>query len=307
MIDISEEMAATEALRHNEHLLRRLAETVPVGLAEIGPAGAVLFSNQTFRTLLGDRATGSPDGAATSARSPDDALLAAAVDDCLGAGIDSELDVCLPGGASTPARVCRVALRSLVEGGRTRGALLCVVDVTELKHRAATDALTGLSNRASIFETLSGALGHGPTGVIFIDLDAFKPINDRFGHEVGDRVLAQVGDALRASVRETDVVGRVGGDEFVVVCPEVSSPGGVLEIAARVKDAVTTCRLPDTAAAPLTASVGATWVPRASVSADAAVARADAAMYRAKRQRATGPLLVCTDDAPRAERSPERV
>jgi diguanylate cyclase (GGDEF)-like protein/PAS domain S-box-containing protein len=307
MIDISEEMAATEALRHNEELLRRLAETVPVGLAEIGADRTVLFSNQTFRALLGHGAIGSAEDLTATVGGPDADLLSATIDDCVRTGIDSEVDIRLAAGPTAPARVCRVALRSLVEGGRTRGALICVVDVTELKARAATDPLTGLGNRSSIFEVLDRALARGPTGVVFIDLDRFKPINDGWGHEVGDRVLARVADVLRTSVREGDTVGRVGGDEFVVVCPQVASTGPLLEIAARIKDAVAACEVAHRASPRVTASVGVAWVARASVSADEAVARADAAMYTAKRQRATGPVLWSAERPARADFAPGHV
>ncbi|WP_426572871.1 diguanylate cyclase domain-containing protein [Aquihabitans sp. McL0605] len=91
----------------------------------------------------------------------------------------------------------------------------------ELQHSASHDALTGLVNRSHFFATVDGHLARSTTslGVLYLDLDGFKPINDQWGHGYGDQVLQVVADRLRASVRPTDTVGRLGGDEFAVACP----------------------------------------------------------------------------------------
>jgi len=291
IIDISEEMAATEALRYREQLLRRLTETVPVGLAELASDRSVRFVNPTLSRLLSDHGLRSPEGLVADLPPADAVCLGSAIDDCVDSGIDSEVDIHLPSTPSAPTRICRVALRSLVEGDRIRGALLCVVDVTELTIKAATDPLTGLHNRASIFEVAERALRSGRTGLLFIDLDRFKPVNDRFGHELGDHLLVVVSDAMREVVRETDTIGRIGGDEFLVVCPQVGGPDALLEIGQRVIDAVAACRVPGHPDPSVTASIGALWTEAAEVSVDAAVARADAAMYAAKNERSRTPLL----------------
>lgn len=95
----------------------------------------------------------------------------------------------------------------------------------ELAHLALHDQLTGLANRALLRENIESALAVSarttqPVAMMFIDLDGFKLINDRLGHSVGDDVLREVALRLRSVVRETDVIGRFGGDEFIVLCPE---------------------------------------------------------------------------------------
>ena len=88
---------------------------------------------------------------------------------------------------------------------------------------ADTDVLTGLQNRRSIMESLaSNLLSHqGRVAAIYLDLDHFKPVNDEYGHHVGDQLLNAVAERLRDRVRTTDQAGRHGGDEFLVVCPGI--------------------------------------------------------------------------------------
>lgn len=94
----------------------------------------------------------------------------------------------------------------------------------ELQHAATHDALTGLANREKFFSTVDSHLAAADAlGVLYLDLDGFKPINDRWGHGYGDRVLVAVADRLRASVRPIDTVARLGGDEFAVACPDAST------------------------------------------------------------------------------------
>lgn len=116
----------------------------------------------------------------------------------------------------------------LDEDGQPWGESLVGVDVTEqrreqalLRRRAETDALTGLANRSSIFARLRETLVEGASGagVLFCDLDGFKAVNDRLGHHTGDLLLAEVARRLAAVVEPGELVGRLGGDEFIVVSP----------------------------------------------------------------------------------------
>lgn len=111
--------------------------------------------------------------------------------------------------------------------------------VEQLQHEVAHDGLTGLLNRVGLLETLEAAtaravLAGGHCGVLFLDLDGFKAVNDRVGHRAGDEVLVVVADRLRAAVRATDRVGRVGGDEFAVVCEPVSGIAELDAVAERI-------------------------------------------------------------------------
>ncbi len=167
-----------------------------------------------------------------------------------------------------------------------------VDDVTEavgiertLRSQATLDALTGVLHRSGLertWETLPAA----PYAVTFIDLDGFKQVNDVHGHDAGDRVLAAVGQRLQRAVRPIDLVCRYGGDEFVVVFTALQSVDDAAELADRVRAEVE---------GPLPLGVrGLRWDVRASVGTAlgnagepfaAVVSRADASMYREKRQR----------------------
>lgn len=290
LIDISEEMAAHEALRHGEQLLRRVTETVPVGLAELAVDRSVTYCNGRLRTLLSTGDVASVADLLASLRLGDPRDLQAAIDDTLDRGLDRDVDVRLIGTGREVDRLCQVALRAVTDDQRVLGALLCVMDVTDLKVQAATDSLTGVQNRPAIFDAVRRALRSAQNvAVVFVDLDRFKPVNDRFGHDVGDRLLAEIGHALDAAVRSGDVVGRIGGDEFLVVCPDVGSPAAGLELAGRLGASIAACGWD--LGVRLSASMGVAWAPAGSVTAEEAVGRADAAMYAAKRTRAGTAVL----------------
>jgi diguanylate cyclase (GGDEF)-like protein len=160
----------------------------------------------------------------------------------------------------------------------------------KLRYLAATDSLTQLGNRRSLDETMGPlhtlAAARGQTyGVLLLDIDHFKVINDRYGHPAGDRVLARTADALRGATREGDLVFRYGGEEYVVVAlgTTVETLTGLAE---RLRVAVASTPM-DTGtphgAVNVTASLGcALYDGRESVEWPALVARADAALYIAK-------------------------
>jgi diguanylate cyclase (GGDEF)-like protein/PAS domain S-box-containing protein len=151
----------------------------------------------------------------------------------------------------------------------------------ELAYRALHDPLTGLANRAMFQERLNYALriSERGIGVLWIDLDRFKEVNDVFGHDAGDELLVAIADRLREMVRETDDIARMGGDEFAIVLPNVSETEGSM-VADRILAA-----LNDASALRLQvgASIGIGWQsPRAGGDGRALVKHADQAMYRAK-------------------------
>jgi diguanylate cyclase (GGDEF)-like protein len=170
-----------------------------------------------------------------------------------------------------------------------------------LVHQALHDGLTGLANRAQILSRIEIAVfrhhRHGETSaVIFLDLDRFKPINDHYGHAIGDRVLVEVGRRLRTVAgRRSDVVARLGGDEFVMLC-EDTTPAEARRTVERIRGALTQ-PIDIAAGAPLTigVSVGFATADNASADANALLRDADSAMYADKasrncgRQPATGP------------------
>lgn len=165
----------------------------------------------------------------------------------------------------------------------------------ELEQLALHDQLTGLANRTLIQEevnrSITAARAHTrPMAVIFLDLDGFKAVNDRFGHATGDYVLRQVADRLRSSVRQHDVVGRFGGDEFVAICEDADADAATA-IAERIRMLVAEPFDGVPPSLPVTASVGVAIVdPDADEpTGDELLSIADDAMYRSK---STGKNLV---------------
>ena len=158
-----------------------------------------------------------------------------------------------------------------------------------LEALAHEDPLTGLLNRRGFLRDLTRALAYGarynaPAALLMVDLDAFKPVNDRYGHGAGDRALRHVADMLRSRVRASDSVGRLGGDEFALIIwqvDELAAEQKARAIEDLVANAPVTAGMPDLH---LGASVGFTLL-RPEESAEEALARADRAMYARKEER----------------------
>ncbi|MBV8723015.1 MAG: GGDEF domain-containing protein, partial [Candidatus Eremiobacteraeota bacterium] len=148
---------------------------------------------------------------------------------------------------------------------------------------ATTDALTGLKNRAAIFDRLRAMLGDVVRNgaILLFDLDHFKRINDELGHAAGDQVLRRVSEIALDSVRAGDAVGRIGGEEFLVVMPGATSDSAMM-VGERLRLSISLSGLRHATGDPVTASLG---VAAATIgdTAETLVARADAALYEAKR------------------------
>jgi diguanylate cyclase (GGDEF)-like protein len=159
---------------------------------------------------------------------------------------------------------------------------------TVLHEQSIRDPLTGLFNRRYLEETLQRELhratrDHYPVGVIMLDVDHFKRINDTYGHEAGDAVLRALGTLLLSIVRAGDMACRYGGEEFVLILP--SAPLPVLADRAEViRQAISRLVIPYHAGdlPPITASLGVSVVADATISVMVALAQADAALYAAK-------------------------
>jgi len=160
--------------------------------------------------------------------------------------------------------------------------------VKRLEELATTDGLTGLLNKRTLTEIgrqklRSAQRFNKPISVLICDLDHFKAVNDTYGHDVGDRVIQGFADVLRRTKRETDTVGRFGGEEFVVVCEETDLEGAELlaeRIRAELDRATFVC---PTGAVKLTCSVGAATYPEAGTDWDALFKATDDALYASKR------------------------
>ncbi len=187
-------------------------------------------------------------------------------------------------------------MTNLLDDPDVQGLVLTLRDVherhlaeRELRFRATHDALTNLPDRAALQAQLgellheAEALGHR-TALVFCDIDHFKSINDRCGHHVGDLVLTEVAARLRSSLRAADFVGRFGGDEFVVVVPDVDDDVHALALAERV---FTTAMGPaklDGVDIDVSVSMGLAITDPTGATASDLLRRADAAMYQSKRR-----------------------
>lgn len=157
----------------------------------------------------------------------------------------------------------------------------------QLRHRAFHDPLTGLANRALFYDRIEHALTREPrsdghVAVLYLDLDDFKPVNDRFGHAAGDQMLVAVAERLRACLRSADTVARVGGDEFGVLLEGVPGPNEPVQAAERVVAAFAEPFTIDGQALTLSVSVGIT-LSEAEDGAEDLIKHADLALYAAKR------------------------
>ena len=164
--------------------------------------------------------------------------------------------------------------------------------------RAATDSLTGLPNRRAVQEALKRMIAQAgrtlaPMAVLVLDLDHFKQINDTYGHDRGDAVLAAVGDVLAGALRTSDFVGRNGGEEFVALLPDTGADGA-LEAAEKLRAAIARVTLPGIDRA-VTASVGAAVYPHTAADPESLLRLADRALYAAK---AAGRNRAAVADAP---------
>ena len=184
----------------------------------------------------------------------------------------------------------RTFLLSVAEFPELDRRVLTFTDITHLAEerrqliiRAATDALTGIANRAGIDEALSRerrrAARHGvPLCVTMFDIDHFKIINDTYGHPAGDAVLAALSRLVTEHIRGNDILGRYGGEEFLIIAPEIGLADGLAQ-AERLRAAVAAHLFP--AAGRVTCSFGVAAL-RNGEHGQALVSRADAALYRAK-------------------------
>ncbi len=202
-----------------------------------------------------------------------------------------EVDVQLNPGVRNLLITC-VPLRD--QNGDVREVMGITHDFTDRKHAeeaavkaALHDKLTGLPNRALLFEYSShvfdqAARNQHEGGMLFIDLDRFKPINDIHGHMVGDQVLKLVAQRVQRQVRKADLVFRLGGDEFLVLLPQLANSTEAAQIAQRVLKALAETMLIDGIEMQISGSIGISIFPRDGMDMQSLVNAADNAMYHAK-------------------------
>ena len=175
----------------------------------------------------------------------------------------------------------------LMVNGRDRAVRLAEAMTEELRHMAQHDPLTDLPNRALFNDRLNQELArakrqNGRLAMVFLDLDHFKSINDNFGHDVGDQVLRRVARQLQGCVRASDTVGRIGGDEFVVLLAQLSESDSVLALAGELRESLRQLFEVDGHKLSISCSIGVAVYPEDGTDAAELTKGADDAMYRAK-------------------------
>jgi diguanylate cyclase (GGDEF)-like protein/PAS domain S-box-containing protein len=198
--------------------------------------------------------------------------------------------------------------------GHTVGVLGMYEDITErklveqrLEHMALYDGLTGLPNRSHFLARLEGAIEKATrdgslTGLMYFDIDKFKRINDSFGHDVGDEVIAEFAARVTATIRETDVVGRLGGDEFCLLLESLPDAQAAQKLASKLIDAMRPAMQIGAISLQVGTSMGIAY-HRPGISADDMIRCADQAMYRAKQAGGNRFSLAQDDETAQPEES----
>ena len=280
--DVTERMRAETLLRENEQRMRLVTQNVDAALWTTD-------RDARFTAVAGGALDELELNAAQLIDQPCDALISEHVLEEVFAG-DSVRIVTARG-----ERWLRHHVEPLRDDKkRVIGAVGVSLDITELKRTqqqlfesAHRDRLTGLPNRLSLEQRLNAALETASLddrrfALLYIDLDRFKTINDTLGHGVGDAVLREVAGRLRETLHPRDVIARPGGDEFIILIPQVVDAGDADATAQRVLRVLKTPLSVLGRELFVTASVGAAIFPDHGRTAEAIVAHADAAMYRAK-------------------------
>jgi diguanylate cyclase (GGDEF)-like protein/PAS domain S-box-containing protein len=293
--DLEDEVAALEALARSEVVLRTAMRSAAIGMALTDEHGAFTVVNPSLSTMLGrdeqwllehrigDILDREQEELAEQAR--------AGLLDGLADKFEGTVRLQRADGQPLWARVAAVMIAGVP--GHERSFMIQVLDITaereareQLSYQAFHDALTGLRNRAWILDMLETDLNAArrssrTVGVLFIDLDNFKLVNDSLGHAAGDEVLARVADRIASTLRPTDHVGRFGGDEFVVVLPDVHNGPGIEKVAERISAAIATEITVQGHRIVPTASMGIALSSSTSTSASL-LRDTDSALFRAK-------------------------
>jgi diguanylate cyclase (GGDEF)-like protein/PAS domain S-box-containing protein len=290
---VGAQAAFAEELRRSNRRFATGFENAPIGMAEVTSTGAFIRVNKAMIDLLGYSALELAELSLFDLVHPEDQTTHA-----------RRIGGVLDGTARAAHTEVRYWSRdgwerridesmSALEQEGDRHLLVQAKDVTrqreveqELMRQALHDELTGLPNRALLFDRMRHALETrapgSEVGVLFIDLDQFKIVNDSLGHTAGDRLLTVVANRILGCVAEGDTVARFGGDEFVVVCDEVEDQASVLRVADAIRAAVKRPVELAGSAFQVTASIGATFAVNGLATPESLLRDADSAMYQAK-------------------------
>jgi diguanylate cyclase (GGDEF)-like protein/PAS domain S-box-containing protein len=293
--DITEQRYLEKQLSEAQATFELSFAAAPIGMALVGVDGRWLKVNDALCALLGRDEATLLSGTFQDITHPEDVEvdlgLVREVLDGVRSGYRMEKRYLRPDGTVVWALLAVALVRD--EDGRPRFFISQVEDITgrkdaqqELERLATTDPLTGLPNRLLLTDRLRHALalarrGGWMVGVVFVDLDHFKDVNDRLGHDAGDELLRQAASRLAAVTRDSDTTTRLGGDEFVVVCEQVTTTDQVTQLAERVEMELSRPFTVFGHDVQISASVGVTIGD--DDSAETLLRNADRSMYAAKR------------------------
>ncbi|NMG77291.1 diguanylate cyclase [Aromatoleum diolicum] len=297
--DISARKHAEARLKASEQRMRTMLDNIPTAIAcsTLGRDAELIFLNRQFVRIFGYTLEEIPDVAAWAQRAyPDERHRSSVM-------APWEMTVGMASGdrASVESMESRVVCKDgtvldvLVSADVLEDMLLVsFIDITErkqaeqrLRHMAQHDALTDLPNRVLFDEHVGVALAVARRdqtrfGLMFIDLDKFKEVNDSMGHRIGDLLLREVGQRLRHAVRESDIPARIGGDEFVVLLRNVHHADHALLVGEKIRAILSAPFTIESHTFSISASIGIALYPDHGADAIELARSADAAMYRAK-------------------------
>jgi len=304
-VDLTERVLAERRVEDERRLLHATFDSVHAGLMAVHGDGTIIEVNQRFRDLTrGPHHVGQKLADLTYEYSilDQDGVILDRDQQPIGRALAGEHITDMTTKLVWPDGTELIVLASaspIYSADGTVGAVLTVHDVTELRAAedelrtmATVDQLTGLPNRRAVLARLDDAIERKAStsdelAVLFLDLDGFKSINDTLGHDAGDELLQAVAQRLTATMRSTDLIGRMGGDEFVAVLERFSDEQTNL-LAVRIEAELSRPFLLDAGVATIGVSVGRA-VHTASHTAETMLAAADVEMYRVKHERAGEP------------------
>jgi diguanylate cyclase (GGDEF)-like protein/PAS domain S-box-containing protein len=294
--DITEHKLAEEAIRESEQKYRTIIENIEDGYHELDFSGNIVFFNDALLKILG---YSRDEFVKINYRDLTDEETARRLlqvcDEVYRTGNPSrgiEIEVMRKDGTM---RVVELSVSLIVDAtGHGAGFRNLVRDITERKKSEETirrlayhDPLTGLPNRLLFTDRLAMAItgakrNRQHLAVMILDLDYFKDINDTLGHHIGDRLLQAVGSRLTELLRKGDTVARMGGDEFLILLPEINNVGVTTTIAQKIVDSFQIPLIVDEHRLHITTSIGIAIYPDVSDDVETLIKHADIAMYRAK-------------------------
>ena len=299
-VDITDRISAEQALGASETRFRSAFKNSAIGMALLDFDGNWLMVNDALCEIVDHREeellrTDYRTITYPEDRAGDLEFLRARVTHGFRGGLQKERRLVRKDGSTVWVQVNLSVVTN--PGGDPYQIVAQVQDITERRaaetlaeHLALHDPLTALPNKRLLSDRLAIALSAAKraktcVGVLFIDLDGFKPVNDQWGHEAGDAVLRQIAQRLQSAMRQSDTVARVGGDEFVVLATAVEQRHELDRLAERLLAAIERpCEI-ESGTATVSASIGLAIYPDHATDPAELIRRADAAMYEAKRAR----------------------